>query len=90
MNAGGASEIAPQGRSDVLSAEVVGRDYALKLADQPRQHLSRQLGVPVDGCSDTVCRSRAEVCMSIRLHTVRSVDGTTIAHEEFGAGPPLC
>ena len=27
--------------------------------------------------------------MSIRLHTVRSVDGTTIAYEEFGAGSPL-
>ena len=27
--------------------------------------------------------------MSIRLHTVRSVDGITIAYEEFGAGSPL-
>lgn len=27
--------------------------------------------------------------MNSRLHTVRSTDGTTIAFEEFGAGPPL-
>src|SRR4051794_39670077 len=27
--------------------------------------------------------------MSDRLRTVRSADGTTIAYEEFGSGPPL-
>ncbi len=27
--------------------------------------------------------------MTNRLHTVRSADGTTIAYQEFGAGPPL-